>query len=205
MNSVSLYCERLGPGVLAEPLNDLTNLAFLLAAWLAWRRAGSQLDQRLLAALLACIGLGSLLFHLFATPFTQWCDVIPIALFQLCYLALYLRRVARCSAFVSGVCLALYSGSLALASQASAIFNGSLAYGPAALALLVLGVVHLRLRARLDVLGAALLFVLSLGARSVDLMLCAHWPLGTHFLWHVLNAVMLAQLLSAYRTATRAA
>lgn len=205
MNSVSLYCERLGPGLLAEPLNAATNLAFLLAAALAWRRAGLHLDQRLLAALLGCIGLGSLLFHLFATPFTQWCDVIPIALFQLCYLYLYLRRVAHRSTVVSAVWLALYSGGLAWASQASAVLNGSLAYGPAALALLVLGLVHLRLRARLDVLAAALLFVVSLGARSVDLMLCAQWPPGTHFLWHVLNAVMLAQLLSAYRAATRAA
>jgi len=29
------YCERLGPGLFAEPLNALTNVSFLLAAWAA--------------------------------------------------------------------------------------------------------------------------------------------------------------------------
>ena len=34
---IDAYCERLGPGFWAEPLNAWTNLAFLLAALLAPR------------------------------------------------------------------------------------------------------------------------------------------------------------------------
>jgi hypothetical protein len=30
------YCERTGPGPLAEPLNAITNASFLIAAWAAW-------------------------------------------------------------------------------------------------------------------------------------------------------------------------
>ena len=33
MAVLDLYCERLGPGLLAEPLNAVTNGAFLVAAW----------------------------------------------------------------------------------------------------------------------------------------------------------------------------
>lgn len=203
VNTLSLYCERLGPGLLAEPLNALSNLAFLWVAALAWRHAGPHRDQSLLAALLTAIGLGSLLFHLLATPLAQLFDVLPIALFQLTYLYLYQRRVARLGPAVSGGWLLIYVVALAAASQAPDVLNGSLAYAPAALALLILGVVHIRLRARLEVLGAALLFLVSLSARTLDLIMCGRWPYGTHFLWHLCNATMLYFLLRAYREATR--
>jgi len=36
---IDLYCERLGPGLWAEPLNALTNLAFLLTALASWQLA----------------------------------------------------------------------------------------------------------------------------------------------------------------------
>src|SRR5688572_22362655 len=32
-------CERTGPGLLAEPLDAITNGSFLIAAWAAWLRA----------------------------------------------------------------------------------------------------------------------------------------------------------------------
>ena len=199
---MDLYCERLGPGLLAEPLNAITNLGFLGAALLAWRAAGRRADLRMLAALLVAIGLGSGLFHTLASPLAQLCDVIPIALLQLLYLHLYLRRVVGLGAGASGAWLLVYVLALAAASRTGAMLNGSLAYGPAALALLILGVVHYHLRARSDVLIAALLFIVSLTARSVDLTLCPQWPLGTHFLWHLLNAAMLYGLLRAYQAAT---
>lgn len=204
MTTVSVYCERLAPGLFGEPLNTVSNLAFLLAAWLGWQGAGHHRDQRLLAALLGAIGVGSTLFHGFATAMTQWLDVLPIGLFQLCFLGLYLERVARWSLPARGVCLLLYVAALALAAQAPPLFNGSLAYAPAAVALLMLGIAHWRLRARLDVLAAALLFLPSLVARSLDLALCTRWPSGTHLLWHLLNALMLHVLLTAYRRATTA-
>jgi hypothetical protein len=36
-----------------------------------------------------------------------------------------------------------------------------------------------------------MLFMGSMMLRSVDLALCAHWPAGTHFLWHLNNALVL--------------
>jgi hypothetical protein len=33
---MDVYCERVGMGVLAEPLNAVSNISFLLAAWAAW-------------------------------------------------------------------------------------------------------------------------------------------------------------------------
>ena len=40
-------------------------------------------------------------------------------------------------------------------------------------------------------LQAAAVFFVSLMLRTVDLPLCGQFPLGTHFAWHLLNAVVL--------------
>jgi hypothetical protein len=42
---------------------------------------------------------------------------------------------------------------------------------------------------------AAGVFMLSFAARSADVPLCQAWPIGTHFVWHVLNALLLFLLV----------
>ena len=94
--AVDHYCERTGSGVDAEPLNALTNAAFLVAAWGAWRflsRHPSRSAHGLVVALIATmvlVGVGSFLFHTVATRWAEWGDVLPIMLFMLLYLWLVL-------------------------------------------------------------------------------------------------------------------
>jgi hypothetical protein len=40
-------------------------------------------------------------------------------------------------------------------------------------------------------LGAAGVFAVSLTARTLDRPLCGDFPTGTHFIWHILNAIVL--------------
>ncbi len=71
---------------------------------------------------------------------------------------------------------------------------------PAALALLGVGIAGLLLHeweAGRALLLAACLFGLSLTFRSLDDALCPSWPVGTHFLWHMLNALVLGLLMRA--------
>jgi len=89
--SVDHYCERTSAAFDAEPINALTNLAFLIGALVAWRlaqgRPGRQ--DRLITAMImtmALVGLGSMLFHTVATRWAEWGDVIPILVFMLLYL-----------------------------------------------------------------------------------------------------------------------
>src|SRR4051794_14524228 len=81
------YCERCGPGLLAEPINASTNLSFLIAAWAAWflaRRANAlHAGTWGLIALSVAIGIGSALYHTFATGWARVLDVVPILHFQL--------------------------------------------------------------------------------------------------------------------------
>jgi len=72
--AVDQYCERMGPEFWAEPVNAVTNLAFVLAALVVWPRAVGL--GRVLAVILVAIGIGSFLFHTFAQPWAgvrMWC------------------------------------------------------------------------------------------------------------------------------------
>ncbi|MCD8494126.1 MAG: ceramidase domain-containing protein [Alphaproteobacteria bacterium] len=94
---IDIYCERLGPGLWAEPLNALTNAAFFIAAVLAYllARKENKLDWRsgILIGLVAIIGTGSTLFHTIATFWAMLTDSIPILIYQIVFIALYARRV----------------------------------------------------------------------------------------------------------------
>lgn len=197
------YCERLGPGLLAEPLNALSNLAFFYAALRLWR-GGTGLPaplagaRHLLAALLALVGLGSLAFHTLATRGTGILDVACIGVFNLAYLVLFVRLVARRTwpwALGAGAAFVALDRLAGTVLPAEAV-NGSLLYVPALLALLILtgyGLRHAPRSGRM-MLGAASVFCVSLLLRSVDRALCPAWPWGTHFAWHVLNAWVLFRL-----------
>ena len=210
MDGLDLYCERTAPGLLAEPLNAFSNLAFFLAAFWLWRRHAASPARSALVLTLLAIGTGSGLFHTFARPWALWADVLPILAFQLLVLGLYLRRVLALGAAATA---AGYGGFLLLSALVGTLprdwLNGSLGYAAAELTLVTLGVLHWRrqTQARASLLLAAALFGLSLTARSLDLALCAPWPSGTHFLWHLLNATVLALtghgLLSALPAASR--
>jgi hypothetical protein len=196
--AVNSYCERTDASYWSEPLNALSNAAFLAAAWLAWRmasRAGDRAGQAL-ALVLAAIGVGSYLFHTHARVWALLADVLPIQAFILAYLALATVRlfgapwwagVAAAAAFVPA------SALLARAAEAAAgPLNGSASYLPVPL---LIGLYALALRRRAPAAarglaaGAGVLLV-SLFFRTVDEAVCPAIPLGTHFLWHLLNAAM---------------
>jgi len=197
MHPVDLYCERVAPGLLGEPLNTTSNAAFFIAAWLLWRFAGKNLfpsaRARLLIAMIAVIGVGSTLFHLFASEETRSLDLLPILVFELLFLWFYARMVMRMAAPVAAVLAALLL-ALSLYGRAHAeSLNGSLVYAPALLVLLGLAMYHfnMRLNGRFDLVLAFGLFLASLGFRTIDLAVCQWTRVGTHFMWHILNAAVL--------------
>ena len=84
--AVDGYCERVGPDYWSEPVNAVTNAAFLLAAAFMWPRVRGLPLGRLLCAILAAIGIGSWLFHTHAQAWAGLADVLPILLFILVYI-----------------------------------------------------------------------------------------------------------------------
>lgn len=191
---IDLYCERTAPGLFQEPYNTLSNLAFLIAALVLAvrsRRDGNGTSQtRILIALVALVGIGSATFHIFATLWSQIFDIVPILLFQLLYIWFYLRDRTSVS---KGASILMITG-FALACGVGTRFemlNGSVAYTPSVLVLLGLGLHHARAAGRTELLLCALLFGVALVFRITDHAFCETIPMGTHFLWHAVNAIVL--------------
>lgn len=201
------YCERTGPEFWSEPVNALTNAAFVAAGlWGLYlvRRHGTGRFAAALCWLAILVGFGSFLFHTTANSATVWADVIPIVVFLLTYTAFNLRRFFRFGwAKVAVVFVAFYavSGMLTWLVPASImqLTSGTATYLPAFLAMAFFGA-WLTLRghpAGRYELAAAAIFVVAATFRSIDAHVCEALPLGTHFLWHSLDGLMLGVLLTA--------
>jgi hypothetical protein len=205
---IDLYCERASPAFWAEPINAITNIAFLIAAALAftrWRR-GDDRDPLVagLIAVTALIGLGSFVFHTFATRGTVLLDVVPIALFVYAYLYLALRRFLHLRFVPAVAILAIF---LAVSRVLPwllppGFLNGSEDYLPPLAALIAVSVLAKTNDISRPIGFAAGVFLISLAFRTIDRAVCSSLPIGTHFIWHLLNAVVLYVLL---RTAMLAA
>lgn len=202
---IDAYCERVSPAYWAEPVNAVTNVAFLLAALVMWRRTAGLPLGRVLSAVLAVIGVGSWLFHTHANGLTAALDVAPILGFILIYVFAATRDflgLSRWWAVAAVLTFVPYAVLMVPAFAALMPFLGSSA-GYAPVPLLILGYAALSWRrspatARGMVVGAAIL-VASLTFRTLDGPLCDVVPFGTHFLWHVLNGLMLGWMIEVWR------
>jgi hypothetical protein len=169
------------------------------------------------------IAIGSFLFHTMPSASTAAADTGPIGAFMLAYLVFAMRRFAGASWFFTAAAVAAFIGLAVMAFNVQCwdgrigflledvpegararCLNGSLGYAPALLAMLAMGCwleVRCHRAARL-ILAAAAIFIVSLTFRSLDHTMCSEWVMmghrmGTHFLWHLLNALTLFLLLAA--------
>jgi hypothetical protein len=201
--AVNSYCERTDAGYWSEPLNALSNAAFLIAAVLAWRMAAARGDRgaQALAAVLFLIGIGSFLFHTHAQMWAMLADVVPIQGFILLYLYLATVRLFGLPWWAGLLAVGLFFPYALLVGRAvGAVFgplNGSVGYVPVPILIAAYGVA-LRNRAPATARGllvGASLLAASLVFRTVDAAVCGIFPIGTHFLWHLLNGAMLGWMI----------
>ena len=207
--SVDLYCERIGPGFWAEPLNAVSNFAFvaagLIGAQAARRRGAMDPLIGMLCTLAVAIGIGSFLFHTVAQRWAGLADVIPILLFILLYLYASAQRFFELRWFVAIPATAVaFAAALSLRGAVIALnggksLNGSEGYAPAfaLLAGAALGLAIMRHPVAGRIALGAGVFALSLTARTVDSSICPTFPVGSHFAWHLLNGTMIGILLLA--------
>lgn len=203
------YCERIAPGFWGEPLNAVTNLAFMAAAIWVWPKVKGDDGARLLTVVLFGIGVASGLFHTLANRWSGAADSLSILVFILIYVYLAGRRVVGMSKTWAGLSILLFFPYAIAASYGLGAvlgpLNGSVPYAAVALLIVIYAVIAWPKwpeTARGLSIGAAIL-CLSITARSADAALCTQWPHGTHFLWHMLNAVMLAWMIRVIHRAKR--
>lgn len=198
-----IYCERNGIGLLGEPFNTVTNISFFIAAWVAWRfgkrRGALTAKLMFLVSLTTAVGIGSTLWHAHATPWAHVLDVTPILLFQISFMWFYCSGVAGLRGQTVTPLFVLFVTISLWGSQHQDWQNGILLYLPALALLLAIGCDYY-CRSRPEpflLLLAAGLFSLSIFFRTIDLVLCPYWPLGTHFLWHLLNGLVMLLVMRA--------
>ncbi|MCC5986032.1 MAG: ceramidase domain-containing protein [Pararhodobacter sp.] len=203
---VNAYCERTGPEYWAEPVNALSNAAFLIAAAvMAWRLRGQALPLAwAMVAVLAAIGVGSFLFHTHANRLTGLMDVLPILAFILLYIFAATRDYLGARPWLALLAVAgLFPFAAALVPVFAMVpgLGSSAGYAPVPLLILLYAALLWRrapATSRGMAVGAGLLLV-SLFFRSIDQAICDAFALGTHFMWHILNAVMLGWMIEVYR------
>jgi len=204
--SIDHYCERIGPALDSEPVNAISNAAFLVASAAAWRLSSRHAPSRaaggliqVLIAMIAVIGLGSFLFHTLGNRWAEWADVLPILLFILLYVWLVLALFFTSPLWLKLAAVSLLAAAtLGLEAFAPAAFLwGGALYLPAALTIIALSIAIRKIdkAAGRALAAATAVFLLSFTARTLDMPLCNIWPQGTHFLWHLLNAALLYLLV----------
>jgi hypothetical protein len=203
--SVDIYCERTSAAWNAEPLNAVSNIAFFIAAWAAWR-----LQQRrpnyghdgvigLLCVMTAVVGAGSATFHTVATRWAEWADVIPILVFIIAYCWAILTAFFRWPAVLKALAAFLLFGATFYleSDEFEKLLWGGAMYLPT-LAFLVFagaGIWRRDASAGRSFFFAAGLFAISFAARTLDKPICSSLPIGTHYFWHFLNAAVLYLLV----------
>ena len=202
---IDIYCERLEPGLWAEPINAVTNIAFFIAAFFAYALAKKEnaLNWRcgLLIALIFAMGVGSTLFHTFAVTWAMLSDVLPILFYQIVFIVLYTQRVIGMKCRYSFGLLGLFFVTMYIFMQLPREWlNGTLEYAPALIFVTALGLYHLKKAARekWGLFAAAGVFLISMTLRSIDMHICEAFPHGSHFLWHCLNGLVLYLTARAY-------
>lgn len=196
MDIPTQYCERLVDGGF-EPVNTISNLAFFVAALLAfWMiRNYKGILKFILPLLLASIGVGSGVWHAQHSHLGDVADTGTIVIFASVVAILLLRKLLKSATHVT-LAFVLLLG-LALQTERLSYLNGSVPY----LVLLVgFATVSIFLYRKLPGLRGLLLaalctFALAILFRVTDLSMCSTFPVGTHFLWHVLIAVLGYQLI----------
>ena len=191
-------------GIWAEPINAVTNIAFILAAIIMWLRCKNLVEGKILSFLLFSIGCGSFLFHTYAQTWAALLDVTAILIFILTYIFVANRRFLVWSKMVSliGVIM-FFPYQLFLVSILSNIqfFGSSVQYIPVAILIFIYSGLLRKSEPNLSrglFIGAAIL-CLSIISRTVDEPLCSILSVGTHFVWHILNAIMLSWMIEILR------
>ena len=209
------YCERAGDASFwAEPLNALTNFSFIVFSVLSYLQFRPLVfnvpqtsdnilanplvryaDILILMIVMFAIGVGSGLWHTLATPASLLADVIPIAIFINIYFFSLYKRVMGWS-WLAVVVLWIGFQVISVGAEIllpSSLLNGSIMYVPT-VGLLLLSTAILFAQNNHQwqrIMVVTGIFILSLSFRTIDLSLCEHVSIGTHFIWHTINGYVL--------------
>lgn len=188
------YCERNSLEFFAEPLNAVTNILFIVvSAFLLFRYKNK--EKPFLALIIFMIGISSFLYH--TIPIGIWgaLDVFFILLYILFYLSFainkffILSRIISIFISIAFLFICYFFGNF----FKNTIIGTTSYYLPIVFALYIL---YFLFKKKVAIkkeyfFYSAVIFSISVMFRALDYYLCSFLHIGTHFIWHILNALTL--------------
>lgn len=181
---------------MVEPLNALTNFAFLIGAYYLYKFIRvNNLKSRLgtfLIGLMVAVGLGSMSWHMYRSEATLLLDRLPIYIFFIFALYFAIQSITKNIKFTITVSALLGILYYVIFSYIPGInvFYGLLRF---VFAFVVLAILNALIRNKYgheyNFSIALIIFAVALMFRTLDLLVCPFFSLGTHFLWHIFVAV----------------
>ena len=205
------YCERTNLDFFSEPLNFFTNFAFIYCSIILF------LDKRVLdkryTYIMFCIGVGSLLFHSVPNYITGLLDVFFIMLFIFYYLK-NLYFALKINIYFSYLLSIIFIFFCYFFGQyfSGTYLSSSAYYFPILMHLYFLYFYFLFQKKNYyyhkRFINIPIIFSISLFLRTIDYHSCSLLLTGTHFIWHILNAIVLYLLIKfihliSYRTSPK--
>jgi len=198
MDMPTEYCESLVGYFLSQPLNVISSTAFLVTAFMSYRYLQKRNLSKLyiLPILLGIIGLSSAWWHINNSPIGDILDTFSIVVFASVVAIFLLKRITN-SKKQAGLYFAVLL-VVGLLAERLEILNASLPYLVLLVGFIIFGMVYVKKfqRARTIFYFALGTFSLAILLRCVDIVLCPTLPQGTHFLWHILVALLGYQLIT---------
>lgn len=189
------YCEQVAGFWLTQPLNVITNLAYIIGGVYLYRYVKvNNLNRNLgiiLSGLMIALGVGSTAWHSHKSIPTIMMDEVPIYLFIL--LSIFILTKSLTKSFLNtlgamGLVAIIYHVIFTYIPGAG-VYSGSLKYAFALFVFVALSMLVVKKYGQEYNFSTPLcIFAIAIALRSVDLYICQYFPLGTHFLWHILVA-----------------
>ncbi len=193
------YCERIDGSYWSEPINAISNIGFILVGlYFLTRKEPKTLWTKYLSILSIIVGTGSYLFHTHANTITLIADVFPITVFIGSFIFFTFKKVIPIKLIFNIIITAFFVIiGVILNSISVPYFNGSHSYAHAILLLIMMTII---LKKRNSISAkyfsrSTIIFIISLIFRTFDNQICGVLPIGTHFLWHTMNAILLWHLI----------
>jgi len=191
------YCERAGSSAYnAEPVNAITNIAFFIAAYYLYKLLKTKnlttKSWLVFPVVLAFIGLGSTLFHVFSTPITLVLDFTPLYLFYLLFLYKFFKTLNLSLTQIILIMIGFAATIISLTIFIPPDFlNGSIRHVVLASILLLfifISVKHFKHESK-TLIHVFIFYAFGIFFRTIEPIICPQFPLGTHFSWHLIMAL----------------
>lgn len=190
------YCERISNYIFAEPVNLITNLAFIISAFFVYKMLKAKNVKNSIYNffpwIIFLISLGSSLWHLYGSPITLPFDAVPVYIFLGLSLFLLLENLSKSAKLKFGIIGIFILFQIFLTINFPHLFNGSI-HHIASVALLSALIIWIYRKigktAALQLFYIFLIYAVAIIFRTIDIQICPIFAVGTHFLWHIFVAI----------------